>query len=220
MPRPRFDKVSAGKRERILEAAARAFAADGFEGASLNKILEAAGISKGAAYYYFDDKGDLFLTTVAHYAGQLLAELRLAPEALTADTYWPALADLYRHQLSAARARPWAFGVVKAAATLPDGLRQAGPLADMSLRLQQLLLALLQRGQQLGVVRTDLPFALLLGLVGGVDEAFDTWLLAAWAAAGATADPPVETAVATVVDLLQRLLQPQAAAAPLRQAHD
>ena len=39
MPRPRFDKLAVGKRERILEAAAKEFAAHGYDGASLNRIL-------------------------------------------------------------------------------------------------------------------------------------------------------------------------------------
>ena len=56
MPRPRFEKLSAEKREQILETAAKAFAAHGYDGASLNQILADADISKGAAYYYFDNK--------------------------------------------------------------------------------------------------------------------------------------------------------------------
>lgn len=60
MPRPRFQKLSIEKQQAILEAAAREFSAHGYEGASINKILETAQLSKGAAYYYFDDKADLF----------------------------------------------------------------------------------------------------------------------------------------------------------------
>jgi AcrR family transcriptional regulator len=52
-----------------LEAAAKEFVAHGFEAASLNRILDDAGISKGAAYYYFDDKTDLYATTTLHYSG-------------------------------------------------------------------------------------------------------------------------------------------------------
>ena len=40
MPRPRFYKLSAPKRERILEAAAKEFTAHGYDGASLNQILD------------------------------------------------------------------------------------------------------------------------------------------------------------------------------------
>ena len=42
------------------EVAAREFGEHGFEGASLNHILAEAGVSKGAAYYYFEGKADLF----------------------------------------------------------------------------------------------------------------------------------------------------------------
>ena len=35
--------------------------AHGFENASLNRIIKKAGISKGAMYYYFDDKMDLYI---------------------------------------------------------------------------------------------------------------------------------------------------------------
>jgi AcrR family transcriptional regulator len=47
-------------------------------GASLNRILEQAGISKGSAYYYFDDKADVFLTVVQRY----LLEIAESIEAL------------------------------------------------------------------------------------------------------------------------------------------
>ena len=58
MPRPRFEKLPPEKRETILETAAKEFAEFGYEGASLNQILAKSGISKGAAYYYFDNKED------------------------------------------------------------------------------------------------------------------------------------------------------------------
>ena len=73
MPRPRFEKLSPEKREQILETSAKEFAANGYEGASLNQILAKAGISKGAAYYYFDNKADLYVTTThTHYAIELI----------------------------------------------------------------------------------------------------------------------------------------------------
>ena len=98
MPRPRFKKLPAEKRERILEAAAKEFTAHGYDGASLNRILDEAGISKGAAYYYFDDKADLYATAVQHYSQELLAGTAFDPTRLTAENFWDELADLYRQQ--------------------------------------------------------------------------------------------------------------------------
>src|SRR5210317_1665414 len=111
MPRPRFKKLPAEKRERILEASAKEFAAHGYDGASLNRILDEAGISKGAAYYYFDDKADLYATTILHYSQELMAEISFDPAQLTASNYWDEIANLYRQQLTAYAERPWVFGV-------------------------------------------------------------------------------------------------------------
>jgi AcrR family transcriptional regulator len=50
---------------------AQEFANYGFEDASINRILENAKMSKGAAYYYFEDKADLLATTVQYCVQRL-----------------------------------------------------------------------------------------------------------------------------------------------------
>ncbi|MBL8975425.1 MAG: TetR/AcrR family transcriptional regulator, partial [Myxococcales bacterium] len=59
MPRPRFATLAPDRRAAILAAAAAEFAAHGIDGASYNRIIARAAVSKGAMYYYFDDKQDL-----------------------------------------------------------------------------------------------------------------------------------------------------------------
>jgi AcrR family transcriptional regulator len=46
-------------RDRILRTAALLFAEKGFEATSVREIVEAAGVTKGALYHYFDAKDDL-----------------------------------------------------------------------------------------------------------------------------------------------------------------
>ncbi|MEV6153038.1 TetR/AcrR family transcriptional regulator [Nonomuraea sp. NPDC052129] len=46
-------------RRRLLSEATRLFAERGFEGASVQEIVVAAGVTKGAMYHYFDSKDDL-----------------------------------------------------------------------------------------------------------------------------------------------------------------
>ena len=53
MPYPRFNKLPGEKRTKLLDIAAQEFAKYGFDDASVNRILEEAHMSKGAAYYYF-----------------------------------------------------------------------------------------------------------------------------------------------------------------------
>src|SRR5436853_7046819 len=48
------------KRRQILDGARKVFMDLGFDGASMNEIARAAGVSKGTLYVYFADKGRLF----------------------------------------------------------------------------------------------------------------------------------------------------------------
>lgn len=57
----RKTKVEAeGTREKILDAAEQLFFSNGVTETSLERIAEAAGVSRGAIYWHFSDKVDLF----------------------------------------------------------------------------------------------------------------------------------------------------------------
>ena len=58
-PLPAADEDSA-KRRQIMDGARRVFMDLGFDGASMNEIARAAGVSKGTLYVYFTDKSRLF----------------------------------------------------------------------------------------------------------------------------------------------------------------
>lgn len=207
MPRPRFARLSDDKRERILEAAAREFAAHGYADASMNKVLDEAGISKGAAYYYFDDKADLFATTVRHYAQELMGDYPFAPDRLDAESFWPTIGEGYAQQFAYAEEKPWAFGVVKAAARLlPQEVAELPSLQQFVEQLEYTLAATLRRGQELGVIRADLPDELLSKLFIAVDDATDQWLLANWETLEHT---ELEALVRRVMLGLGRFLAPQ-----------
>lgn len=181
MPRPRFQRLSTQKRARIVEAAAREFAAHGYHDASLNRILQEASISKGAAYYYFDDKADLFATTVAYYANDLMQAVISDLEQLDATSFWPAIQASYEQQLDIYADRPWAFGVLKAGARLSTKEIEAQPtLRQLTTEITDFLQAIVRRGQDVGVIRRDLPDELLMALFIAVDDSLDSWLLDNW----------------------------------------
>ena len=52
-------EAKAVTRQRVLDAAEAAFADEGFGGASLDRIAEAAGLTRGAIYSSFRDKADV-----------------------------------------------------------------------------------------------------------------------------------------------------------------
>ena len=51
---------TSAKRRQIMDGAREVFLSGGFDGASMNDIARAAGVSKGTLYVYFDSKEQLF----------------------------------------------------------------------------------------------------------------------------------------------------------------
>ncbi|MDR3372745.1 MAG: TetR/AcrR family transcriptional regulator [Ancalomicrobiaceae bacterium] len=51
---------TSAKRRQIMDGARQVFLSGGFDGASMNDIARAAGVSKGTLYVYFDSKEQLF----------------------------------------------------------------------------------------------------------------------------------------------------------------
>ncbi len=205
MPRPRFEKLSAEKQTRILEAAAKEFAVHGYEAASLNRILEQAEISKGAAYYYFDDKADLYTTTLHHYLEALWAELPFDIDRFSADHFWSEVTALYQYLFTRYHERPWALGITKAGGPLPAISLLEGPLADLRDSAEGLMAQILKRGRDLGLIRDDLPDDLLQLLVMGVDDAQDRWF---YAHRDEMSDADIAAAAHRRTDTLRRLLAP------------
>ncbi len=181
MPFPRFEKLDAEKRTRLMETAAREFATHGFNDASINRILDQARISKGAAYYYFADKADLFATTVRYCSDRLhLIDEGLDAATLTATSFWPTFARLHREPLIASYEHPWLFGALKAAGSVAPATLQTGPLAQYVTQFVTYVMDVVHQGQLLHVIRDDLPDELLFAWLQALDRASDDWLLAHW----------------------------------------
>jgi AcrR family transcriptional regulator len=66
-------KGQASSREQLLAAASRVFARRGYHGASINEIAAEAGFSKGALYWNFASKEDLFFALLDDLDGHLRA---------------------------------------------------------------------------------------------------------------------------------------------------
>ncbi|MDO8211134.1 TetR/AcrR family transcriptional regulator [Conexibacter sp. CPCC 206217] len=76
MPRGEFDRSArkAATRARLLEAAARVYAARGFAGATLDDVAEEAGLTKGAVYGHFGSKDNLLVALMEEYVAAEIAE--------------------------------------------------------------------------------------------------------------------------------------------------
>jgi AcrR family transcriptional regulator len=76
MPRGEFDRSTrkAATRARLLQAAARVYAAHGFAGATLDDVAEEAGLTKGAVYGHFGSKDNLLVALMEEYLAAEIAE--------------------------------------------------------------------------------------------------------------------------------------------------
>ena len=90
-------------RAAVLAAAREVFARDGFHGATLERVAEEAGFTKGAVYSAFDSKADLFLAVYEARVAERAAQIR----AQDADSFGDALrlaSDEWRQVLREQRA--------------------------------------------------------------------------------------------------------------------
>jgi AcrR family transcriptional regulator len=205
MPRPRFHHLDAAKRDAIIHAAALEFATHGFDGASYNRIIEQAGFSKGAMYYYFDDKEDLYLTVVKHLLEEFSSVFGELPAVDSSEQFWAVVEERLLRMTQYAVERPVVMGVMRMVLKHKFEHSQSAPAQALYDYADRVRAGLFQLGRQVGAVRDDLPMELLLGFVSAVDEAFDRWLHVNYE----SVDPERMTWFTSIIlDLIKRMVSP------------
>ena len=63
----RWERRPDDRTPELLEAALQAFATNGYRNTRLEEVAEAAGVTKGTIYHYFDTKEALLLGVIDHY---------------------------------------------------------------------------------------------------------------------------------------------------------
>lgn len=189
----------------VLDAAAHEIAEHGYEGASLNRILLAAGLSKGAFYYYFDDKADLAAAVLERELARWdIRDLRVTN---TAAEFWAELERYSAQSLAQLRESPQRGELVsRLGAALfrdPALMERCGPLIAEA---QQHAGELWRRGQAIGAVRTDLSIGALITVAQGIKTSLATALLPS--DRGASPDE-LEAFTAVYLDLLRRMAEPR-----------
>jgi AcrR family transcriptional regulator len=155
------------------------FATRGFNSASLNRIIDAAGISKGSMYYYFDGKEDLYAYVARVELGRLFeaAGPFPVPAARTPDEFWSTLSDYYLRIMRALAGSPKLAALARdwIAAPASPALQQAQ--REMEKAVVPWFEQTIAAGQRARAVRKDVPAGLLIAVVFGMGQAIDAWLL-------------------------------------------
>lgn len=205
-PRPRFEKLDPDKKEQILEAAADEFGARGFDAASINKIIEKAGISKGAAYYYFDDKSDMYVTVIEDAIGKIKAWVGgYDPEDLDEDNYWEQLHEYSDRSMMFMLENPWAMRLFKSFWTYADTHGHDPGIQLLWKATRRWTRRFVERGQKLGTIRTDLPIDLTVEIVVGMGTGWDRWL---FRREGPLSEEEAQQIGDQIIDAFRRLLAP------------
>jgi AcrR family transcriptional regulator len=205
MVRDRFANLDPAKQARLFEAAADEFSDKGYEGASLNRIIDQAGMSKGSLYYYFEDKSDLYAAVVEKATVRILSMVGgFRIEDLSAETFWPSFEGMIRRSVDLIGSNEWFVRLARSFFRLRErgSPRSTRRIFDWMAHWTS---AALTRGREIGVVRTDLPLPYLVEMCLAVGEVGDRWLFTHWSELSAAER---EGLVMAELDLFHRLLDP------------
>ena len=87
MCRETFRRLPEEKRTRFLEAAWNEFNRVSIEEASINQIVQKAGVPRGSFYQYFADKGDLFTYLMESVGAHYISEYRKIIQQAEGDIF-------------------------------------------------------------------------------------------------------------------------------------
>jgi len=158
----------------ILEAAVKVFAEQGFSQSTISKIAREAGVADGTIYLYFKNKDDILVQFFSYKTRQVFARFR--EEVDKGDNTIGKLNNLiHRHLEEFQNDRNMA--VVYQAETHQSIRLFEEQIKEMSKMYLDIVLEIVEQGQEEGVIRKDLYLGLVKRFIlGAVDEVINTWL--------------------------------------------
>jgi AcrR family transcriptional regulator len=91
----------------LINAAMDLFASYGYRGTSLARIARAAGVTKGALYWHFDDKEDFFLAVVEQVLRDWQSAFEKRPPAQDAEEYKREFLEMFETSARLNEKNPW-----------------------------------------------------------------------------------------------------------------
>ncbi len=179
---PRRSKEDAlATRHSLLDAAEHVFLEQGVAGTSLNDIAVAAGTTRGAIYWHFRDKADLFNAMIDRVTMPLQSALTSVQEAPHGDPL-PALKKSIKQALHQTVNDPQTRRVFEVATHMVEYVESLCAVRERHLTLRthwvQSLRILLRRCAALRGLRLPMPApAAAQGLQSLVDGLIQNWLL-------------------------------------------
>lgn len=166
------------RRDAIVAVAAAELVEWGFERASMNRIIGAAGVSKGSMYHFFESKADLFAVVLTTVIDRVEAEVGAPPTGCASvgefrdrfrDWYRALLGYLVAHEEDDAL-----LEVLRAVVATPN---PPAPVMRCALRIAGWYGRLFEELAALGALRDDIPVDILAGATERATLAIDRWFI-------------------------------------------
>ncbi len=175
MVRKRRDTLA--RREQIINAARKVIIKHGSEHVTVRRIAKEVGISEGAIYRHFKNKGEVLFLLADHIEANLLADIE--PEAgVGGYSSLETLDRVLKSHLSAIEQRHGiSFQVIAEIVSLGDR-KLNRKIFDIISKYTNRLKSLLSQGIKAGEIREDAdPEAMALILFGTIQGLVNTWYL-------------------------------------------
>ena len=165
MPKETFKNLPPDKRRKIEQAAIEEFAGNSYDSASINRIVEKAGIPKGSFYQYFADKQDLLRHIMDLIVEQKLATLSPVMANPFQMEFFTLLREIYGAGLRFAAANPLLQQIGKR--LLADRKHPVfiELVRDNKTKSDDIFQLLLKQGIERGEIRADIDLPFIAHLI-------------------------------------------------------
>jgi AcrR family transcriptional regulator len=150
--------VAVDRRERIVEAAAKLFAANGIATTTVRMIGDEVGVLSGSLYHHFASKEEMVDAILAPYFEELLA--RYDRVLATVASPSERLAELTRESFRSIAAHPEACEIYRNDYKYLSGVPRFSHVVKATSKVQRTWLAVIESGVSAGEMRADVDPAL------------------------------------------------------------
>ena len=167
-----FLQLDDEKRERVLTAAINEFAGKNYNNASMNTVVKAAGISKGALFKYFKSKAGLFAFVYKMALGRVKDYLRQVRDESADEDFFTRLQKVMLAGLDFIQAHPGLAAIYYRIVFTGDSPYKREIVEEVQRESLEFIEALIKKGIQRGELRSDLDPALSAFMVEAVVDRF------------------------------------------------
>lgn len=162
------------KYQRILEAAIKVFAEQGFFQSTIAQIAREAGVADGTIYLYFKNKDDILVQFFNYKTKQVFGGFR--EEVNKGDNAVEKLRNLVRRHLAEFQ-RDRNMAILYQSETHQSMRMAEAQIREMSSMYLDIVAEIVEQGQQEGLMRKNLYSSLVKRFIlGAVDEVINTWI--------------------------------------------